>query len=189
MDGRDRGGIMAFAVEGGAQEPTPPPPEQPAIPEHGFYLGVKAGEPFPGDEARRITAQAFGSAAEVAEQVVVWDGRPSLESCDVGSTTLGGRANPRTERLCVTVRPASGGQDESWDVATQGESWTGMSSRALAGGDLVMMASIYQHDPTFSVTGPSPSAPASAGRRRRPARGWSSSTAATACSRTWRAPT
>jgi hypothetical protein len=45
-------------------------------------------------------------AAEVAEQVVVWDGRPSLESCDVGSTTLGGRANPRTERLYVTVRPA-----------------------------------------------------------------------------------
>jgi hypothetical protein len=37
---------------------------------------------------------------------VVWDGRPSLESCDVGRTTLGGRASPRTEWLYVTVRPA-----------------------------------------------------------------------------------
>ncbi len=200
-------GSLAFAVEGGAQEP-PPGPGQPAPYEHAFYLGVRAGEPFPGDEARRTSAQAFGSApdvregmrlrvlrgeeelvdatagyqtkygnsgwsevnspvelqtgdrveyyvppaATVAEQVVVWDGRPSLDSCDVGSTTVGGRANPRTEQLHVAVRPASGGQDESWNVATQGESWTGTSSRALAAGDLVMMASVYQHDPSFSVT-------------------------------------
>lgn len=91
-------------------------------------------------------------AALVAQQVVIWDGRPSLDSCDVGSTTIGGRANPRTERLYVTVRSATGGSDGSTSVATQGESWTATPPRPLADGDLVMMSSIYQHDPTFSVT-------------------------------------
>lgn len=198
-------GSLAFVAQGGAQVP-PSPPETP--PEHGFYLGVKAGEVFPGDEGRRTTAQSFGAApevreglrlrvlrgeeaiidatapykselgnsgwaqvdspaelqtgdrveyyvppsAEVAEQVVIWDGRPTLESCALGTTTTGGAANPRTEKLYLAVRPVAGGSDESWSTATQGETWTGTGSRPLAAGDLLMMNAIYQHDPTFSVT-------------------------------------
>jgi hypothetical protein len=199
-------GSLAFVAQGGAQTPPAPPSEEP---QHGFYLGVRAGEAFPGDEQRRTMAQSFGAApsvreglrlrvlrgeeavidatvpyqtrfgdsgwaqvdspaelqtgdrveyyvpptAEVAEQVVIWDGRPTLESCALGSTTAGGAANPRTERLYLAVRPAAGGSDESWSTATQGETWTGTSpSRPLAPGDLLMMNAIYQHDPTFSVT-------------------------------------
>ena len=116
----------------------------------------------PGD---RVEIFYPASAAEPSRDLV-WDGRPTLDSCAVGATTVGGTQDvgpftvngadhPGTFIQSVLAeRPApSGAYNAAAATVTQaGEAWTGMFGGPLLAGDVVVFAAHYRVDPAFTIT-------------------------------------
>jgi hypothetical protein len=106
--------------------------------------------------------------------VIVWDARPTLESCDVGSWAVGGKAHPAGMRLLYASlqRPAAGPYSyptsESAAVVQGGVRWTGTFRAPIRAGDQIDMNAIFEPEPDMSI---SRSERAMAGQCRPPADG------------------
>lgn len=94
--------------------------------------------------------------AIVPAKVVIWDARPTLESCAIGSYAAAGRAHPSTRYLSVGAQrppesPYGYSTSESGRVTTSGEFWTALFPRPLVPSDVVSMHAVHEPEPNLSV--------------------------------------
>jgi hypothetical protein len=110
--------------------------------------------------------------ATIPTKVIVWDARPTLETCEIGSWAVGGRAHPAGMRLLYAsvhhpaASPYSFPMSESASVVQGGVRWTGTFRQPIGPGDKVSMDAIFEPEPNMSI---SRSEHAKAGECRPPA--------------------
>ena len=93
----------------------------------------------------------------IPRKVIVWDARPTLESCDVGSWAVGGKAHPAGMRLLYAsanhpaASPYSYPTSDSARVVQGGVRWTGTFGRPIGAGDTISMDAIFEPEPNMSI--------------------------------------
>ncbi len=104
----------------------------------------------------------YPASAELPSRDLTWDGRPTLDSCAIGSTTVEGTQNVNA----LTVRGAAApgtfiqyalverppGPADVAAITQAGEVWTGVFGRPLLAGDVVDFVAHSKVDPAFGIT-------------------------------------